>query len=208
MTGDGKRGLIVLDDIPVSGAEPAVIDDEATGEDPSGEDGCSYLAASLTDMAVRRTARPTERAPSRKEQGRNIASYWGDLRRSRQWPAASDLDPKQMAFYWPNSMIIGANPESRTLQVEKLFAPTGSGGAEGTGGGPIDGLSDTDVLHSLVTEWVLEIIRDVARDGNPLEEIVEFPGRGGPVCYRVVALPLGGSPARVESVLCYLDRTT
>jgi len=137
--------------------------------------------------------RPSQTEP------RNISEYWSRLRGRRLWPARSDIDTKLVSIKWKNCLFIVIGERGTPWRFETLTPGVMRGG----GGGLTD--NDIDFNH-LVMEWILEMGRAVQQSGKPLEDNDLFPGHGGEVRYRVVAVPLGDDDTAVTHVLCHIAR--
>lgn len=146
----------------------------------------------------RKLAEAQERAAQAKS--RDVASYWDELRRGRQVPSVIDVDPGEVAQYWPNSLMINCNDISDHATVERSFAEVMRGARERAAAQGAVLIEYTP----MVTEWIMTVGREVARAGRPIQDIEVFPTSVGNVSYRVIALPLSGERLGDVHALCYI----
>jgi hypothetical protein len=58
----------------------------------------------------------------------------------------------------------------------------------------------------MVTEWIMACAREVARRGEALEDVQEFPLADGAADYHLLLLPFATPDGKSEHVLCHLSR--
>jgi len=140
------------------------------------------------------------RAAEQAKQPTDLYGYWTRAKNGRRFPARGDFDAEQVAENWPNSMLLtcgapGGNGNVNITQVLRLGA--------GRRSRPSEELNFT----SMITEWMLTIGGEAARVGQPVQDSETFRTPEGTHAYRIVALPLGEQPTRVDHVLCHLTRS-
>ena len=190
---------------------PTVAARKTEGTAPAATDAKAATAAAPSSAEpAAQNAEPRSRNPVRqraltnaRREPADIHGYWNRLRFGRPYPAWSDLDRDQVAYFWPSSIL---------LMVEAR--PGGSKGppvirkamrvseAEGQAA-PQSRIPFSDA----VVTWLLAVGRDVAATGEPIREAETFLANGVRDTYQVVALPLAedDSPI-VDRVLCQIDR--
>lgn len=165
-------------------------------------------AAALTGISIRRKkdgmAKPAVQPVVgivRSEQlpPRDIAEYSARLRKGRNWPARGDVDPKQIALHWPNTLLIRVATADQPWRFEPLISGLMRGGGQSFNNGEIE-------FNSMVMDWILSIGKDVERARRVVEETDTFPTNSGNVRYRAMAVPLGDSDVAVNYVLCHVMR--
>ena len=143
------------------------------------------------------------KANSDRRQGEaNLFGYWNRLRGDRRFPAWSDLDPEQIATYWPSSVLLEARGGADKLKLEQAFAVSLRVAKQRCGTtyeGPFE-------LTSMMTEWLISASRRVVLSGLPVEEEDSMPVTQGIQRFRLLALPMSDREAEVEHVLCNLIR--
>ncbi len=167
--------------------------------------------ASLTGISIRRhrhgMAKPAVQ-PTRPAEGivrsertapRNLPEYWDRLRKGRRWPQRGDVDPKQIALHWPNTLLMRVGVGGDPWRFESLISGIMRGGGHSFHNGDVE-------FNSMVMEWILEIGRKTERGGAPVEEIDSFPTAQGQVRYRALAVPLGDNQSLVNYILCHVAR--
>lgn len=168
-------------------------------------------AAALTGISIRRKkdgiAKPAVQ-PTRPVAGivrseqlppRDIAEYWARLRKSRSWPARGDMDPKQIALHWPNTVLIRVATADQPWRFEPLISGLMRGGGQSFHNGEIE-------FNSMVMDWILSIGRNVEKTRRVVEDADTFPTNAGNIRYRAMAVPLGDSDLAVNYVLCHVKR--
>ncbi|MCA8934098.1 MAG: hypothetical protein KDA49_16600, partial [Rhodospirillaceae bacterium] len=151
------------------------------------------------DVGLRRPQRRSHN-PMRRASA-NLRGYWDRLRFGRKCPAWSDLDRDQIAFFWPNSILLTCAQDSvggrrgRSIRSANRIADL-SGGVT----------PDTDITFSeTMIAWVLALGETVAETGEPMEESDSFPVPTGSQRYTLLALPLIDDGAEhVTHVLCHV----
>lgn len=185
----------------------------AHGEEgePAEEDLELPSAAALTGISIRRkkdgmakpAVQPTHPVAGivRSEQSppRDIAEYWARLRKSRSWPARADVDPKQIALHWPNTVLIRVATADQPWRFEPLISGLMRGGGQSFHNGEIE-------FNSMVMDWILSIGKNVEKTRRVVDNVDTFPTAAGNVRYRAMAVPLGESDAAVNYVLCHVKR--
>ncbi len=155
--------------------------------------------ASLLNIRVA----PREPEPSGPRAGAgppDIADWWRRACGERPWPALGDIDGKQVAYYWPHSLLLRRTGDDDGLEIETVFS-AGRGGRTSIGdSGPL--ASDES---SMLAAWVLGMARKALRRGAEVDTTESFPLPGGWRSYRGVALPLGDERTGVDHVLCYVQ---
>lgn len=168
-------------------------------------------AAALTGISIRRKkhgmAKPAVQ-PARPVAGivrseqsppRDIAEYWARLRKGRNWPGRGDVDPKQIALHWPNTVLIRVATADQPWRFEPLISGLMRGGGQSFNNGEIE-------FNSMVMDWILSIGKDVERARRVVEDADTFPTNAGNTRYRAMAVPLGDSDVAVNYVLCHVMR--
>lgn len=168
-------------------------------------------AAALTGISIRRKkdgmAKPAVQ-PTRPVAGivrseqlppRDIAEYWARLRKTRSWPGRNDVDPKQIALHWPNTVLIRVATADQPWRFEPLISGLMRGGGQSFHNGEIE-------FNSMVMDWILSIGKNVEKTRRVVEDSDTFPTNAGNVRYRAMAVPLGDSDAAVNYVLCHVKR--
>jgi len=129
----------------------------------------------------------------------DIVAYWTHMRGVRRFPKSSELDARQVAENWPNSILIRCRPGSRALEPDKMFM-AGDGistGLSGLGSGSRVNMSP------LMLQWLLSLAGEVVREGRPMNDVETFPSVNRVVHYRAVALPFSNDEVNVDHVLCH-----
>jgi len=180
---------------------------EGFGHAAEGEDLQHTGMGSLSGISIHRKARggaspATESAGSirpAQTDPRNVSDYWSRLRKGRRWPAKSDVDTKLVSVKWKNCLMMVVGERGAPWRFEPLMAGVMRGGGLSLADSEID-------FNHLVMEWILAIGRATQQTGKPVEDSDVFPGNGGEVRYRAVAVPLGDDDNTVTHVLCHIAR--
>lgn len=147
---------------------------------------------------LRRSLDPVRRASA------NLRGYWDRLRFGRRCPAWSDMDRDQIAFFWPNSILLTCAPEGPTTRRGRTIRGANRI-ADLTGGVTPD--ADISFSETMIA-WVLSVGETVAETGEPMEDFDSFPVAAGAEDYTLLALPLIDDGAdRVTHVLCHVRRS-
>jgi hypothetical protein len=133
-------------------------------------------------------------------QPRDIATYWDQLRNGRQVPAMINIDPREVAQHWPNTLLISCDSSSGAASLDRSFAEEMRGARQKAS----DSGEVVVEYTPMVTEWIMTVGREVARAGRPIQDIEVFPTSLGNVSYRVIALPLSGERLGTVYALCYI----
>jgi hypothetical protein len=116
--------------------------------------------------------------------------YWDRLRRGRRPPILAALDRSIVAECWPDSLMVTYTAVDTAMpQIVRLGRPTGA--IEYT---------------PMVTEWIIACARQVAHDGEAMEDEQEFPVANGMAGYRLLLLPFANDNGRSDYVVCHLSR--
>lgn len=163
---------------------------------------------SLAGISIHRKGRAGAAAPAMPSasanrptaaEARNVSEYWSRLRRGRRWPAKSDLDTKLVSIKWKNCLIMVVGERGTPWRFESLAPGVMRGGGLS--------LTDNDIdFNHLVMEWILSLGRAAQQSGGPVEDSDAFPGHGGDIRYRAVAVPLGDDDSKVTHVMCHIAR--
>lgn len=164
---------------------------------------------SLSGIPIHRKSRAGAAAPAAMpsasanrptaSEARNVSEYWSRLRKGRRWPAKSDIDIKLVSIKWKNCLIMIVGERGTPWRFEPLTPGVMRGGGLS--------LTDNDIdFNHLVMEWILSMGRAVQQSGGPVENSDVFPGNGGDVRYRAVAVPFGEDDSKVTHVLCHISR--
>lgn len=131
----------------------------------------------------------------------DIVAYWMRLKRGRRYPQGRDLDVEDIGIYWPDCLMLSCSiplPGRRSDPVIARVARIDS---------RRPAPPDSHMLYTpMVTEWMLALAREVARTGEPLQDIERFPTAAGPAECRIILLPFGDDRSGVERILCSLCR--
>jgi len=139
------------------------------------------------------------RATEQAKQPTDLYGYWTRAKNGRRFPARSDFNSEQVAESWPNCMLLtcGAPSGNGNVNITQVLR-LGSGRRARPG--------EEFNFTSMITEWMLTIGGEAARVGQPVQDSETFRTPEGTHAYRIVALPLGEQPPRVDHVLCHLTR--
>jgi len=119
-----------------------------------------------------------------------LIDYWDRLRRGRRPPTLAALDRNIVAQRWPDSLIVSYSAADTTMpQIARLGQPTGA--IEYT---------------PMVTEWIIACARQVAQEGEAMEDEQEFPVANGMAGYRLLLLPFANDNGKSDHVVCHLSR--
>ena len=162
------------------------------------------VSGERTDLAARLAMRRRGLNPERRASA-NLMGYWHRLRFGRACPAWPDMDRDQIAFFWPNSVLLTCDPPAEGSQRRPRSIRSATRIADMSGGVT----PDTDIAFTEpMIAWVLAIGQAVAQSAKPLEETEGFPVVGGLQDYAVLALPLmDDGMDQVTHVLCHVKRT-
>ncbi len=193
---------------------PAIEPEEPlfSGDAESADDNLDLPdTASLTGISIRRKegaiAKPAVQPAApvagivRSEQAppRDIVEYTNRLRKGRRWAARADIDAKQIALHWPNTLLMRVGLNGFPWRFESLISGVMRGGGQSFNNGDIE-------FNPMVMEWVLGIGRNTAAGGKAVEDTDVFPTAQGNVRYRALAVPLGETDAEATFVLCHVER--
>ena len=179
-------------------------------DEPDEEDLDLPGTGSLTGISIRRSNDPSMARPAAQPAApgsgggrepapaRNIAEYWSRLRKARRWPARSDIDPKEVALQWPNTMLMKVGTGNDLWRFESLFADVMRGGGSGFGNGEIE-------FTPMIMDWILNLGRRAESDGTAIEDSDSFPTDRGNKHYKAIAVPLGDDDTTVNYVLCHVE---
>ncbi|MCB9960305.1 MAG: hypothetical protein H6843_17040 [Rhodospirillaceae bacterium] len=184
------------DDPPVRREDPPVRreDPPVRREDPS----LPAAENPPTPRPQRRSLDPVRRASA------NLRGYWDRLRFGRRCPAWSDMDRDQIAFFWPNSILLTCAPEGAAAKRGRTIR-SANRIADMTGGVTPD--ADLSFSETMIA-WVLATGETVAEIGEPVEDSDSFPVAAGAEDYTLLALPLIDDGAdHVTHVLCHVRRS-
>ena len=152
---------------------------------------------SLRQQVRRRNLDPGRRATA------DLRGYWNRLRFGRNCPAWSDMDRDQVAFFWPNSVLL-------TCASAAVGQRRGPGIRSATRISDMQGRvqQEADIVFTeAMIAWILAIGRAVAESAEPLEETDAFPANNRVEEYQVRALPLiDDGASHVTHVLCQVTR--
>jgi len=140
------------------------------------------------------------RAAEQAKQPTDLYGYWTRAKNGRRFPARGDFDAEQVAENWPNSMLLtcGATAGNGNVNITQVLR---------LGAGRRSRPSEELNFTSMITEWMLTIGGEAARAGQPVQDSETFRTPEGTHAYKIVALPLGEQPTRVDHVLCQLTRS-
>lgn len=116
--------------------------------------------------------------------------YWNRLRRDRPLPALTLLDRELVADSWPDTLMVTyATIDTSIPQIARLSRSSG------------------EIEYSpMITDWIISRARQVARQGEAMEDEQEFPSSRGAANYRLLLLPFAGAQGESDHVLCHLSR--
>lgn len=209
------------DSLPESRSRAEASAGTPKGGGPRGEPKPAAVA-SLMSVQIRRNRAPRKRAPGamvpngpapqepaetpgkqaldpaatsgngETRRGGEITVYWTRLRGNRICPAVSDLDPKQIAADWPNSILFQCRAGSGALMPDMSFLPRQ------------DGDNGKIQLSPMMLQWLVSLAEDAVRNQRPVEELESFPSAERAIGYRAVALPLSNDHSEIDHVLCHV----
>lgn len=164
-------------------------------------------AASLLslDLRSRHTASPPRQNTTTDQNAASddgVVGYWDCLRKGRRFPSRSDIDHEVVGRRWPNSLIIRCGSD-----LHQIEARLSGSHPYPTADLPITGDEGSDCA-TMVAEWVVDLSREVARLGRPLQNMDDFPSSDGFVRLCTVALPLSDNERDVDHVLCEVNLMT
>jgi hypothetical protein len=120
---------------------------------------------------------------------REFVLYWQGLRRGTAMPKLALLDREFVAGCWPDSLMVSYAGAAGAPQIARLGRTTG------------------EIEYTpMVTEWIMACAREVARRGEALEDVQEFPLTEGVADYHLLLLPFAAPDGKSEHVLCHLSR--
>jgi len=137
------------------------------------------------------TDRPRDETPPLRDRASywDFVDYWDRLRGGQGLPLLTMLDRELVAGSWPDSMIVSyAGGAAAMPQIARLSQPTGA--IEYT---------------PMVTDWIISCARQVARQGEAMEDEQEFPLARGSAGYRLLLLPFATPEGKSDHVLCHLS---
>jgi hypothetical protein len=111
-----------------------------------------------------------------------------------------NIDPREVAQHWPNTLLISCDSSSGAASLDRSFAEEMRGARQKAS----DSGEVVVEYTPMVTEWIMTVGREVARAGRPIQDIEVFPTSLGNVSYRVIALPLSGERLGTVYALCYI----
>ncbi|HTI86665.1 MAG TPA: hypothetical protein VL966_08675 [Alphaproteobacteria bacterium] len=118
---------------------------------------------------------------------RVLRQLWEHLRGRSDLPPIGNLDTKQVAASWPNTLLVNYSAGATMPQVTRLGRHT-----------------DDVEYTSMVTEWILSCSREVVRSGRPTEKEERFPGEHRRRSYHMLLLPFASSSGQGDYILCHL----
>ncbi len=129
-------------------------------------------------------------ASQRPHDNAELVNYWNEMRGAHRVPAFAMLDRERVASSWPDSLMVTyAENDAAMPQVKRLSKPTG------------------DIEYSpMVTDWIISCARQVARVGEAMEDMQEFPLSGGVAGYHLLLLPFAAPQSKAMHVVCHLSR--
>jgi len=151
--------------------------------------------ASLTTVQIRRPR--TIARPDQSNDSSDLVAYWARLRGQRRFPAYSELDRKMISFFWPFSILFKVSDAGKNIEIDSSIDPVSS-----FRGGLAPATSDGDAPQFALTEWILEVARNAADEGQPVNANTMISGPFEHRNYRGVAVPLGDSDT-VDHVLAH-----
>ena len=135
-------------------------------------------------MAARQAPRPHDDA--------ELVAYWNALRGAKPLPPFALLDRERVSASWPDSLTVTYTENDAAMpQIKRLSKPTG------------------EIEYSpMVTDWILSCAREVARRGQAMEDVQEFPSSLGLADYHLLLLPFATPQSGSTHVVCHLSRTS
>ena len=134
----------------------------------------------------------------------DITAYWSDLRSSRSYPSAAELDSDRIASEWPNSILFRCRSGSQALEPDTTYRPRRGSGPAALGPELEPGLID---LSPMMLQWLLSLAGEAVRLRRPVEDIESFPSMYRSIAYRAIALPLSENRSAIDHVLCHVRQT-
>lgn len=139
--------------------------------------------------------RPTPQPPAaghmlRPHDNAELVAYWNELRGGKALPPFALLDRERVSASWPDSLTVSyAESDAAMPYIKRLSKPTG------------------EIEYSpMVTDWILSCAREVARRGQAMEDLQEFPSSAGLADYHLLLLPFATPQSRSTHVVCHLSR--
>jgi len=148
-------------------------------------------AAAPVPRVPKAFGRPAPASPRVTPRGdREFVLYWDGLRRGTAMPKLALLDRDFVAGCWPDSLMVSyAGGGAEAPHIARLSRTTG------------------EIEYTpMVTEWIMACAREVARRGEALEDVQEFPLADGAADYHLLLLPFATPDGKSEHVLCHLSR--
>lgn len=120
-----------------------------------------------------------------------FVDYWNRLRRGGRLPTLALLDRELVAGRWPDSLMVSFATVSAAMpQIARLSRATG------------------EIEYTpMVTDWIISCARQVAQDGEVMEDEQEFPLPAGAAGYRLLLLPFTTAEGKNGHVVCHLSRS-